>query len=438
VCNTTTCACDPTGCTQDSDCTISQCCLGGECQDMYCGGGTWQCGLDTVCTLKSCGSCAAGTHCDNTHMCVADVDCDDDGDCQADECCVGTPGVCKPEDCTGLECGPDPECGHSCGTCTPPATCVNGHCQGTGTGALGDPCPFTGGVNDGASECNTGLTCLGLAPDAQLGTCTSSGTECTELLVEWNPDCINGVCGASFCSQPCGTNRSCPAGFSAQDVGDPAECWCLPEAAGAGNEGDPCEFVAQAYPNLNPVNEGTGMCRSDLHCVGLAPTGDSGTCPGGSASECSSVYESWNPDCVDSNCGASLCAPECGANRTCDEGWVAQDVGTTCLCLPTDVGTSQVDDPCPFSGGINAEFDSCAAGLACLGYLADGTSGTCPGGLDSECTDIPANLNPDCVGTNCGYSVCADECDANRNCDVGFTPTDVGTPPNTVCYCIPS
>ena len=211
VCDPGTCMCVSTGCTQDSECGIDQCCLTGACTDMYCGGDTWQCGLDTVCVQKSCGSCGANTHCDN-HMCVADQACDDDGDCQADECCVGTPGVCQPENCTGLDCGPDPVCGHSCGTCTPPATCVNGHCQGTGTGALGDPCAYPWDpqgvqppVNESEGDCNAGLECLGIAADGTSGGTCPGGldSECTSLLEEWNRDCVNGNCGASFCSQAC-------------------------------------------------------------------------------------------------------------------------------------------------------------------------------------------------------------------------------------------
>ncbi len=65
-----------------------------------------QCGPDPVCS-ESCGSCPQG------HACSADGRC-----------------VCQP-DCSGRECGPDPVCGADCGSCPPSMACnPAGVCEG--------------------------------------------------------------------------------------------------------------------------------------------------------------------------------------------------------------------------------------------------------------------------------------------------------------------
>jgi hypothetical protein len=108
-------------------------------------------------------------------------------------------------------------------------------------------------------------------------------------------------------------------------------------------------------------------------------------------------------------------------------------VSGTCYCIPDEGGSGQPGEPCPF-GEVNGTADNCAAGLVCLGFPDNGTSGTCPGGNITECTDIPASANPDCVNGNCGASFCAEQCDAQGNCPAGFWPQDVGG----TCYCIPA
>lgn len=66
-----------------------------------------ECGPDPVCG-ESCGGCGAGES------------------CQAGQC---VEGPCEPN-CSGLECGPDPVCGESCGTCGAGEVCQAGGCVG--------------------------------------------------------------------------------------------------------------------------------------------------------------------------------------------------------------------------------------------------------------------------------------------------------------------
>ena len=412
-CNVGTCQCESTSCTTNQDCGVDECCVQGACLAKSCG--TLECGPDPVCGFE-CGPCGAGTHCDQG-SCVIDVACTSDAQCDTDECCLGTPGTCTPMNCTGLECGPDPVCGKECGPCGAGQTCVGGQCQTQGSGALGDPCTF-GDVNAAAGACNAGLECLGIMADGNAGTCPGgSATECTNLLEEWNRDCVTGNCGASFCSEPCDAQGNCPQGFAGQDVGDPPTCMCVPTAQGAGGAGDPCPW--------NGVNASYDDCQAGMACLG---NDDIGSCPGGTDAECTGVAPSWNANCVSGVCGFSFCSPECGAGDTCDTGFTPADVSGTCYCIPEEDGTSQLGDPCPF-GDMNQSYDFCASGLSCLG---NDDAGTCPGGSATEC-GIPDIQNPDCVNGICGFSHCSSRCDAGGNCPSGYIPADV----SGTCYCVP-
>jgi len=63
------------------------------------------CGPDPICG-ESCGTCSSGWTCNALGQCISD---------------------CIPN-CAGRVCGPDPVCGQSCGTCTGALECVNGEC----------------------------------------------------------------------------------------------------------------------------------------------------------------------------------------------------------------------------------------------------------------------------------------------------------------------
>ena len=116
-----------------------------------------ECGIDTTCQVD-CGGCSTGT-CSDAGECVEDAEpgcgngilepgelCDGsetgNSTCESQGFAGGTLGCnatcdgfdtsscsnqsCTP-DCVGLECGPDPVCGQSCGTCAP-GTCQSGSC----------------------------------------------------------------------------------------------------------------------------------------------------------------------------------------------------------------------------------------------------------------------------------------------------------------------
>jgi len=359
-------------------------------------------------------------------------------------CCpVGNTEICVDTDSDEAHCG---ACGHKCGidqTCCD-GSCVNtisdydncgvcgnrcgsneicyqGECVPPYNGSPGDPCPFDT-VNTWANNCSMGLECLGIPADGSAGTCPDGEpTECFRLLEEWNRDCVGGMCGASFCAGECPTDRNCPMFFCDQDFD--GICYCIPCPIGAGQPGDPCPY--------GDVNATANDCAAGLECLGIAADGNAGTCPGGEPRECTNLIDLWNIDCVNGNCGASFCSQECDNCDECPEGFEPQNVGSParCMCVPGYTGHPS-GGSCPWNG-VNAEYGDCQAGMACLG---NDNMGECPSGCDYDCAHIPENYYPDCVDHVCGFSFCADECDAQGNCPQGFEPAEV----SGNCYCIPA
>ena len=181
-----------------------------------------------------------------------------------------------------------------------------------------------GDVNNCYGPC--GETCMGAYPSAFIGLCPSGYfTECRKYVPpRFNPDCIDGLCGLSFCAYDC-VNDGCDpySGYEPTDQGGNCMCFPIPDPSA---EGMPCE--------LGDVNAFWGVCEPGLTCVGLLADGSNGDCPNG-IPDCSSIPSSWNPFC-DKNtnhCGASFCAKECDAGA-CEAGFIPFNYGATCYCAP--------------------------------------------------------------------------------------------------------
>ncbi len=71
-----------------------------------------ECGPDPVCG-ESCGTCSGGES------------------CQSGQCVQGGPTCPADMNCSNLECGPDPVCGESCGQCPAGQTCEEAQCSPT-------------------------------------------------------------------------------------------------------------------------------------------------------------------------------------------------------------------------------------------------------------------------------------------------------------------
>lgn len=217
-CDNDTCRCYKECCQYDENCLMGECCRDCECVRMACG--DLECGPDPVCG-KECGPCSEGYNCINGY-CIEDpcVFCKLGYTCQYGICkpAVSLPGNCIETD----DCPPGYYCeNHVCYEC--PYDSQREDCEWRGEyGIIGYPCPTESGVNIQGKECDPCLTCSG---GYELGDCVDA-SDC--LLPEgYNPECLLGKCGYSFCSRSC-EDVDCPPGF-VPDV-SLGECYCFPES----------------------------------------------------------------------------------------------------------------------------------------------------------------------------------------------------------------
>ncbi len=357
-------------------------------------------------------------------------------DFQPQALCVGTPG-CVP-DCDGRECGPDPECGFSCGACGPDSLCDDdaGQCAACDHDALclGREC----------GEDGCGVLC-GACGDGER--CQDGG--CVDVCV---PACAARMCGDDGCGGACGT---CPPGaLCGPDglCGYPGDHFCSPSPDGApGCPGCPegveaC--VCAAHPEcctaswdancvrLSWMNCGSG-CEPESGCLGsIYGTGaqayvvrpecgpdqfgrSCGACSPGerchAGATCLPDYPDTaqpcggDPDCTSGHCllrgSGGVCTLPCVNAGQCPEGWVCdggllpQPWQGLCrpqeVCFPSCAAGSCGPDGCGGSCG------DCPEGEAC------GPAGTCAPGVADPCA--PAWGPPGCGGCTCEAAVCETE-----------------------------
>ncbi|HOX46238.1 MAG TPA: hypothetical protein PK668_21725 [Myxococcota bacterium] len=92
--------------------------------------------------------------------------------------------------------------------------------------AAGEPCTF-GEINDPGCplECAEGLFCFGFTPETVNEPCATDVDCLASVSPNWNPDCVEGGCGVSFCIAPC-VDHVCDEGFTPLD--EDFGCWCYP------------------------------------------------------------------------------------------------------------------------------------------------------------------------------------------------------------------
>ncbi len=469
-----------------------------------------ECGPDPQGCGTSCGTCSVNEVCDAAGQCIpncspdcAGRECGDDGcggSCGicagAGEVCVldtGTCLVCTP-DCIGRECGPDPVCGSSCGACLASEQCdVSGMC--VPVQEAGEPCEFDS-VNVGSGECGAGLTCLGMWPDVDSAPCSTTADCAGYFPGSYNPDCVGGGCGFSFCAGECAAG-SCEQGF--EPIFISGTCFCVPSppcvpdcgdrvcgldpvclevSCGICGVGEACDqFSGTCFPCTPDC--GSQECGPDPVCgtqdCGTCPAGEecdasgmcapaqeagepcefdgvnmgSGICAVGLAclgmsldpydypctvdGDCSAYLNpAWNPDCVGGGCGASFCSAPC-VGGTCEPGYDPTYVGgADCYCVPASAPGGQQAGEPCAFDGVNADAGNCGARLTCLGIPTDMFDYPCD--VDGDCDTYFTPLwNPDCVADRCGVSFCSPQC-VGGACDPGYYPEDL----SGTCYCIPS
>jgi formylglycine-generating enzyme required for sulfatase activity len=242
-----------------------------------------ECGADPVCGL-SCGTCKSGYI------------------CQFGSCVVSDNAVCPADkDCTGRVCGLDPVCGTSCGTCDSGSYCFAGQCK------QGSPkCPQE--TNCDGRECGTDPNC-----GASCGSCGAIPPDrCVNSSTLWQFK-GGGFCNTSAqCQYNNYTEKNCPYGCL-----DGACQPCKPSCSGkvCGDDGcggtcgscnSPPANVCQSATTLRKYSgasscSGSGQCNytfTDVTCT----TG----CANGKCQGC-------EPDCSGRSCGPDpVCGTSCG------------------------------------------------------------------------------------------------------------------------------
>ncbi len=281
------------------------------------------------------------------------------------------PSDCEPN-CEGLECGPDPVCGWSCGDCPGYDFCMEGVCHECIPNCERD---FRNCGDDGC-----GGSC---------GECTDQYQECDEhigrCVMGCIPNCAGRQCGPDGCGGSCGD--------------------CAPELTCNTANGN-CQETCVPYCTNRE-------CGTD-GCGGFCPPGSDGTCEfprncyefsGRCVDEC--VRQCEGRECGDDQCGGrcGYCALGYGCNEMVGE---CEPLPLTCsqvrLCIRA-CGT--VDEECP---------DECRA-------ISTGTSLTLFDNLQSclatHCADEPwASLNI-CLAEHCRSALTA--------CGLDFRCGDPGT-----------
>ena len=235
-----------------------------------------ECGPDPICN-ESCGTCGAGETCNASGQCES--------------------GSCTP-DCWARECGPDPNCNTSCGTCS-----AGEDCDYLGRCVPEDCTPDCSGLECGPDP-NCGTTC-GTCPDGMYctgGTCIledctpdCSGRECgpdpncntscglcdKEEYCDSTGHCVTGVCEPSCGGRQCGLESNCgtscgtcPYGQFCNSNGQCLTNDCTPDCSTRECGLDPqCGMVCGTCP----VDQ---LCNASGQCVGGSGDIDGGNGPG--------------------------------------------------------------------------------------------------------------------------------------------------------------
>jgi len=430
-------------------------CVGGVCGTGFCRG---ECNEDLTCDegftpapsglkcfcypAEPTGTSEAGDPCPifNVHFegeyCDADLTClgiaaDPEGEgaypCgTADDCPKAYPNA----DCVAGFCGWSfctPECpeNEECDAGFYPVELSDGQCfcipKVVGDSKAGEPCPFDV-VNPQSEPCLVELTCLGIAASEDSLPCEQDG-DCAPSSYP-GPNCIEGLCGGSFCSPDCDADGLCAEGFEAIDVDE--KCYCVPSPTGSGKAGDPCP--------LGNVNPSADFCGEDLSCGGVGAGPMSHVCD--KPEDCPDSYLG-DAVCFLGHCGSSACASECDENGACPAGFIPYLFGGPfCYCVgPGETaGTALLGDACPFFN-VNVDAVVCAKGLACFGISANDFSEefACKTADDCDFDTFPGNAA--CFEGFCGTSFCSAACDVNGDCDPGYVPLE--DEETGACFCVP-
>jgi hypothetical protein len=435
-----------TRCTLQPPCGNTGNCDGaGSCEQASAGVscGTASCSGTTFTPISHCtgdGACATPmTSSCSPYVCgpnACKITCTGDGDCIPPFTCQGTAGAMS---CAlkknGLVCTTGGQCisgncvdGVCCGSvsCAPCQACNlsgNGTCSPVAAGTVA-PAAFcadqgastcgTNGMCDGAGGCQKyadGTSCSTATCPASSATLTKAGTCANGMCSKPTQSCAPYFCnGVSACSNTCGSDTDCAAGFYCTGPGGN----CQPTK----DNGQPCSANNQCT---------LGNCVDSVCCA-------SATCPSckacnipGSLGTCSAMLagsDDPNGSCVDQG------PTTCGTNGKCDGAGGCQKYanGTTCSqasCQSTS--TLKLAGQCT-GGACVASTQACAPFLctsnACAsacnndGDCASGTYCSGPGG-----TCVAKKMNGEACSASapnqCAFGHCVDGVCCDTACTGG-------------------
>ncbi len=421
----------------------------GQCQEQCCPDCLGRaCGPDPVCGT-SCGTCAAPTTCGAQGLCECVPDCagktcgPDGCNGSCGECldCLGNahPILCDEGTCLeaccpvcGLqECGLDPVCGASCGTCLPPEACTaQGLCE------VPAACPDLSGTYDITPYCLGGdigdividqtgcaiaftldaIYCTGRL-DAQLNLyveCGGLGFPCygevsltTSFVIVCSPQCsfiferleLGAACTSH--RDPVCTAEGELCGVVLDDGGLATRCVRI--LPGGREPGAYCDEEAGLLcANSLCVDHACGaVCVDDLDCVGYQGTACQSV-PYALDAGFVTIHGSVQ-SCTPVNAGETACRriPDCAPSRVCS--FRATDDGVLSVCL------------LPNPGGLPAG-GHCTQGGQCETALCLCGAEPCTGGDEGRCSE-PCLDSLDCgLAAECGPVVVE---------DLGGTPREV-------------
>ncbi len=260
-----------------------------------------------ACQKLYCGS--FGSACSDEWFCLSQK-------CQDEECV---------SDCSGLECGPDPIYGESCGTCQEGAACVSNQCVCrpedhlecvAGNVTWIDSCGNVGAVKEGCPLACLAGECVGCEAVGKVncsGICTHLGT---------NTDC-------SECGDACPQGGSCEAG-QCKCPGTQVDCSGVCTTLGTNNDCSDCDDACSQGRSCE-----AGQCQcpeNQVDCSGwCTPLGT-------------------NTDCSD-------CGDACSQGRSCEAG--------QCQCPENQVDCFGVCKPLGTATDCSDCGDACTEGLLC-------------------------------------------------------------------------
>ena len=358
-------------------------------------------------------------------------------DFQPQALCVGTPG-CVP-DCSDRECGPDPECGFSCGSCGPYSLCDDdaGQCEACDHAALcaerecgEDGCGTLCGICGEGETCEDGACVAVCVPACKgrmcgdngcggaCGSCPAGAVCTSDRLCQYPeghfcapsdtpgcPDCPEGV-EECVCeeSSPC-----CEESWSSHCV---YLSWqwcgsgCEQESSCGGNtyENTATPYTVRPECGQDQYGRACGACAPEEHCHAGA------TCLPGAAD--AGLPCMVDDDCLNDRClppeGGGVCTLACTNGAHCPEGW-ACDVGLLPeswqgLCRPQEIcfaacdGTSCGPDGCGGTCGVCPDGEACVPGGTCAASTADPceVSWGVPGCAGCACEDVVCEIEPAC------------------------------------------